>query len=227
MCSLLDRICCLRKYFSTFIEFQRFLLIFVIQILIMDALWNDFNLTEKILLGIGLLFTLIFLLQLIMSLFGADHDADSDAGGDADASVDNDAGIPFQFITLKNLVSFFAIFGWAGLLCMRSNMAPWLSILVAVLAGLAMMTIMAALVYYMSKLADDGTIDSSKAIGVTGDVYLIIPAKRSAQGKIHVKVQGRLVEYQAVTDDVADIPTGSVIRVTGKLSDEVFIVTKI
>lgn len=193
----------------------------------MDALWNDFNLTEKILLGIGLLFTLIFLLQLILSLFGADHDADSDAGGDADASVDNDAGIPFQFITLKNLVSFFAIFGWTGLLCMRSDMAPWLSIVVAVLAGLAMMTIMAALVYYMSKLADDGTIDSSKAIGVTGDVYLIIPAKRSAQGKIHVKVQGRLVEYQAVTDDEADIPTGSVIRVTGKLSDEVFIVTKI
>ena len=79
----------------------------------------------------------------------------------------------------------------------------------------------------MSKLADDGTIDSSKAVGGTGDVYLFIPAKRAGQGKIQIKVQGRLVEYQAVTDDEADIPTGSVIRVISMLSDKVFIVTKI
>jgi len=191
----------------------------------MEAIWNDFNLTEKILLTIGLLFSLIFLLQMILSLFGGDHD--SDASGHSDVSVSDDAGIPFQFITLKNMVAFFAIFGWTGLLCMQSGMAPWLSLLLAVVGGLVMMTIMASLVYFMSKLADDGTIDSSKAVGCTGDVYLIIPGKRAGQGKIQIKVQGRLVEYQAVTDDEADIPTGSVIRVTSMLSDKVFIVTKI
>ena len=202
-----------------------FIFIFVIQINIMEAIWNDFNLTEKILLSIGLLFSLIFLLQMVLSLFGADHD--SDASGHSDVSVSDDAGIPFQFITLKNMVAFFAIFGWTGLLCMQSGMAPWLSLLLAVLGGLVMMTIMASLVYFMSKLADDGTIDSTRAVGCTGDVYLIIPAKRAGQGKIHIKVQGRLVEYQAVTDDEADIPTGSVIRVISMLSDKVFIVTKI
>ena len=181
----------------------------------MEAIWNDFNLTEKILLTIGLLFSLIFLLQMVLSLFGADHD--SDASGHSDVSVSDDAGIPFQFITLKNMVAFFAIFGWTGLLCMQSGMAPWLSLLLAVLGGLVMMTIMASLVYFMSKLADDGTIDSTRAVGCTGDVYLIIPAKRAGQGKIHIGEWGaKAAEKPKGAEDFIPQPLGGSIDFTSE-----------
>lgn len=191
----------------------------------MESLWNDFNLIEKIFAVCGLLFTLLFLLQMVLSLFGADHD--HDASGHADASVADDAGIPFQFITLKNMVTFFAIFGWTGLVCLRSGMTEWLGILIAFFAGLLMMTIMATLVYFMSKLADEGNVKEDQAIGKTADVYLVIPGKRSGQGKISIHLQGRLLEYQAITDDELDITTGSQVRITDMISNKVFIVTKI
>ena len=47
------------------------------------------------------------------------------------------------------------------------------------------------------------------AIGITGSVYLSIPPARSGLGKIHVQVQSRLVEYQAVTSHGEPLPTGA------------------
>ncbi|PKP01506.1 MAG: hypothetical protein CVU11_14995 [Bacteroidetes bacterium HGW-Bacteroidetes-6] len=191
----------------------------------MGNFWSDLSMIEKIYAVMGLAFSFFFLLQMILSLFGVDHD--SDASGDADTSVDNDAGIPFQFFTLKNMIAFFAIMGWTGLVCLRGGMEQWLAVLIALLAGLSMMVIMAAIFYFMSKLADQGNVDSLKAIGQTADVYLTIPPTRSGQGKISLKVQGRFMEYQAITNDDEAIPTGSQVTVLEITGSQIFIVTKI
>lgn len=190
----------------------------------MESLWNEFSTLEKVFAVTGAAFSLFFILQMLLSFFGGDHD--HDASGDSDASMDHDAGIPFQFITLKNLVAFFTIMGWTGLLCLREGMSTGLSIIISVFAGLLMMTIMAIIFYYMSKLADQGNIKDENAIGKNAEVYLRIPAQRQASGKISVTVQGRLMEYAAITDDDEDIMTGSMVKVIEKVGQQSFLVTK-
>ena len=70
-------------------------------------------------------------------------------------------------------------------------------------------------------------MEIKNAMDQVGETYLYIPAKRGGMGKVHVKVQGTLRELQALTDDVADIPTGKVIKVTGVLNNNILLVTAI
>jgi hypothetical protein len=191
----------------------------------MENFWIELSTIEKIYAIIGLAFSFFFLLQMILSLFGADHD--SDASGDADAAVDGDTGIPFQFFTIKNMVAFLAIMGLTGFVCLRGGMEQWLAVLISLFAGLTMMAIMAAIFYFVSKLADHGNVDSSKAIGKTAEVYLTIPPTRSGQGKISLTVQGRFTEFQAVTNDEEAILTGSQVKVLEITDSQIFVVTKI
>lgn len=72
---------------------------------------------------------------------------------------------------------------------------------------------MATIFYFLSKLVESGTMQMENAVSKTGEVYLVIPAKRSGFGKVQVKVQGSLRTLDAITDEEEDIPTGAVIVV--------------
>ena len=137
--------------------------------------------------------------------------------------IDGDAGIGFQFITLKNLVAFFTIFAWAGLACLDGGMSTGLSIVISALSGVVMMVIMASIIYFMGKLADDGTLKLSNAKGKIGSVYLTIPAKRKGFGKVQVTVQG-VRTLDAMTDNEEDIPTGAVVEIVDIFNNETIIV---
>ena len=93
-------------------------------------------------------------------------------------------------------------------------------------SGLIAMSIMATIFYFMSRLTDSGTLNMKNALGKTGTVYLVIPAKRSAAGKITLEVQGRNIEVNAITDDESDIPTGSVISVLEIVNTSLFLVKR-
>jgi hypothetical protein len=74
--------------------------------------WEGLSVILKIYWGIAVPFTLFFVLQLILSFFGAESPDDL-----PDAEIEADHGIPFQFLTLKNLIGFFTIFSWTGIAC--------------------------------------------------------------------------------------------------------------
>jgi len=70
---------------------------------------------SKIYWLITLPFSLLFIIELIMSFLGASSDSSGlDATGNVDTSTDIDDGISFQLVTFKNLIAFFTIFGWSG-----------------------------------------------------------------------------------------------------------------
>lgn len=187
--------------------------------------WSALTMPLKIYWLVAIPFTFLFLFQIVMTFFGADF-SDVDAAGDSDVAVDSDAGIEFQFLTLKNLVAFFTIFGWTGIACLSSEMAIGLTAIVSVIAGLIMMTIMAALMWFMGKLAHDGTLKLKNAIGKTGTVYLPIPPERTGIGQIQVKVQG-LQTLEAMTDDPTGFKTGQVVEVAGVLQGDILLIKKI
>jgi len=185
--------------------------------------WDALSLPLKFYWAIAVPFTLFFLLQLVWSVFGG-----SDVPDDTpDAEVTSDAGIPFQFFTIKNLIGFFTIFGWAGVAATDAGASTGVALIVASSSGLVMMTIMAALFYFLAKANADGTMKFEQAVGATGEVYLTIPGKRNGTGKVQVNVKGILRTLDAMTDEEQDIPSGKLIKVTLVLSNNLLIVSAI
>ncbi|MDQ1770792.1 hypothetical protein GQR60_06405 [Labilibaculum sp. A4] len=184
--------------------------------------WSSMEMVEKIFWSISVPFSLLFLIQIALTFVGGDID-DLSAEGDADTAVEGDTGIDFQFISLKNLIAFFAVFGWTGIICLDMGLGAGVSTLIATLAGLAMMLIMASILYFMGKLVEEGTLNINNAKGKIGNVYLSVPANRKGMGKVQIEVQGLQI-LDAVTDSDSDIPTGAVIQVVDVLNDQILIV---
>lgn len=183
--------------------------------------WNGLSLILKIYWGLALPFTVIFVLQLILSFMGSDDVADDVP----DAEINADHGAGFQFFTLKNFVGFFTIFGWVGIAMIQSGAGQFVSVTVATLAGVAMMFSMAGMFYLLMKAQHDGTMKIEKAVGQTGEVYLTIQSKRGGIGKVQIKVMGAIRTLDALTDDDADIQTGRIVTVSNIVNDHILLVT--
>ncbi|HEY6502496.1 MAG TPA: hypothetical protein VIZ28_00855 [Chitinophagaceae bacterium] len=184
--------------------------------------WQSMIFFEKIFWVIALLFSLLFLIQAILSFTSGNGDV---SAGDADDYIGDDDGIGYQFFTIKNLIAFFTVFGWTGIACIKGGMDKIPTIAIALVAGSLMVLIMAFLFRSMSKLKHSGTLQVKNAIGVIGETYLFIPAGRGGFGKVHVKVQGSLHELQAITDDEQQIATGKLVKVIDVINDSILLVT--
>ena len=184
--------------------------------------WSGLSLTLQIYWGIAIPFSILFIAQMVMTFVGGDAD-----GMDvADSDVSGDHGIGFLFFSLKNFIAFFTLFSWTGIACVDSGFELPVTLMISVVAGLAMMIVMASLFYYFSKLASSGTFLLKNAIGKTGEVYLPIRAQRAAVGKVQLMVQGSFRELDAITDEQDDIPTGSLILVVDVVNDSILLVSK-
>lgn len=186
--------------------------------------WSEVGMFEQIFWIITIPATVIFLLLLVLTIFGGDADADVDT--DIDSDISDGDFIPFQFLSLKNIIAFFTIFGWSGIGFINAGMVSWLVILLATVCGLLMMLLMATLFYFMSKLAESGTLKMKNAIGKLGEVYLVIPGNRGGMGKVQLSVQGSMRTLDAITDDSDTIPTSSIIQVFDVIDDHILLVKK-
>jgi len=182
--------------------------------------WEGLSPMLKIYWSIAVPFTLFFVLQLALSFFGAESPDDL-----PDAEIEADHGIPFQFLTLKNLIGFFTIFAWTGIACIEAGYSNAVSLVLAVIAGLLMMGLMAGLFYLMTRSGADGTMKIQSAVGQTGEVYLTIQAKRAALGKVQVKVSGAVRTLDAMTDDEEPLATGQLARVVQIINNNILLVT--
>ena len=186
--------------------------------------WQNLSLLEQVYWLVSIPSTLIFVILLITTTVGADVDADVQA--DVDLSLADSDSIPFQFLSLKNIIGFFTMFGWSGLGFFHAGLAVWLVITLSVICGLLMMLAMATLFYLMSKLAETGTLKMQNAVGKLGEVYLTIPAKRGGMGKVQLTVQEALRTLDAITDDEEAIVTSSIVQVIAVIDDQILLVKR-
>lgn len=191
----------------------------------MEEFFNNMTTLQQTYWGIALIGSSIFVIIFILTFIGGAGDADMvDDGTDFDA---DDGGVGFQFFTFKNVIAFFTVFGWVGIICLDKGISNGTTVLVATLFGLLMMVLTSSLFFYMGKLAQSGTLKISKSIGAVGEVYLPIGAKRSSIGKIQLKVQGSLRELEAITDSEVDLTTSTIIKVKEVVSAELLLVEKL
>lgn len=182
--------------------------------------FSNLEFISKIYWLIAIIGSLIFTIVMILAFTGGD----ADDIGDLDSDID--AGAGFQFITFKNLVGFFTIFGWSGIACIDAGLSTPLTIIVSIISGLLMMVIMAALFYFISRLTDSGTLNYKNAIDAIGEVYLTIGADRSKMGKVSVKIQGSMRELDALTDSLTVLKSGTIIKVLDVTPNGILIVDK-
>ena len=182
--------------------------------------FSNLEFLPKVYWSIAIIGSLIFSGVMIMAFTGGD----ADDIGDVDSDIDSDAGAGFQFITFKNLVGFFTIFGWSGIACIDAGLSTPLVIIISIISGLLMMVIMATLFYFISRLTDSGTLNYKNALDAIGEVYLTIGADRSKMGKVSVSVQGTMRELDALTDSLTELKSGTIIKVVDVTSNGILIV---
>lgn len=160
---------------------------------------------ESLLWYITIPFTVLFIIQLIVTFLGL---------GDSDIDFDDDTDFQssFRFFTIKNFIIFFTVFGWAGLTFLNLGLSNGLVLFLASLAGILVMFLISLLFYFILKLTSDGTIDLKNALNLTGRVYIPIPAKRKGTGKVQITIQDSLKEIEAITDGER-LKTGSLVKV--------------
>ncbi len=188
----------------------------------MIEFFNGMSTIEQTYWIIALIGSVIFVIIMIMSFFGGDMDSDMEMDG-TDFEAD-DGGVGFQFFTLKNLIAFFTIFGWTGVVCIDYHLSTGLTLVISIIAGLVMMVATSSLFYFMHRLSESGSLRIKNALGVIGEVYLPIGANRSKVGKVQIKVQGSLRELEALTDEDKTLQTGTVVKVTEIISAELLLV---
>jgi len=188
----------------------------------MEEWFAALTLFEKIYWSVALIGSVILVILLILTLVGGD--AEDFDGGDVDADIDGDTGIGFQFLSFKNLMGFFTIFGWSGIACLDAGLSKAPTVLISMICGLLMMLAMAALFYYLGKMQSSGTLKLKNALNQIGEVYLTIGASRSKIGKVSVTVQGTLRELEALTDEENDLVLGNVVRVKEVTANGILIV---
>lgn len=210
----------------------------------MQAWWTELSSFEKMFWYIAIPFSAILLIQMIMTIVGMGGDSmDGDIGGDFDGDMDADIAdgdgtfeesghvygadyASFDIFTVRSLIAFFTMFGWAGITGVRQEFSTGATILFATGLGLVMMFIISGLIYFISKLADNGTMDIRNALNQVGNVYIPIKANGGNVGKIQVNIQDSLREMQAMTKKDEDLSTGMVVKVTGILSGNILVVEK-
>lgn len=187
----------------------------------MEQWFEALSLFEKIYWAIAGISSIILIILLLMTLLGGDTDG---LDGDVDADIEGDVGVDFQFLSFKNLMGFFTIFGWSGIACIDNGLSIGPTIIISVICGLLMMLAMASLFYYLAKLQSSGTLKLKNALNQIGEVYLTIGSNRSKMGKVSIKVQGTLRELEALTEEDKDLHQGDVVKVKEVTENGILIV---
>ena len=163
--------------------------------------WAELSLVMKILWGVTLAASLVFIIQSILTFVGADVDSDFDV--DVDTSMDGgdlsniDGGA--NLYTFRNFVNFILGFGWSAILLQESVPSIPLRIVLSVIIGLALVAAVMYLFKWLAGMQQSGNINLQKsAAGCEGKVYLTIPENRSGAGKVQITISGAVREYDAV-----------------------------
>ena len=144
------------------------------------------------------------------------------AGGSAAASQAAQAGPSaadwlFSLLSFRTVVAAIAFFGLTGLATLKSGADMTTTLVVAVAAGMAALYIVHALMRGLQSLDSDGTLRIERAVGLPATVLLSIPGHNTGTGKVQMKLQNRLAEFEAITDDnpLPGVAPVKVVRIVG------------
>ena len=134
--------------------------------------WADLSPVMKLLWGVTLTATLIFIIQTVMTFLGADADG-TDFDLDVDTSLDGtdlsniDSGA--NLYTFRNFVNFFLGFGWTAIILQPSVKSTAVLVIISVLVGVALVALVMYMFKWLYSMQQSGNINVYKAaVGCQG-----------------------------------------------------------
>jgi len=146
------------------------------------------------------------------------HDA-GDAHGAASDHAHHGSTWMFGVLSFRTVMIGLTFFGLTGKAASASGFELHWPLVIAVASGLAAMYGVFFLMRGLYKLTADGTERIGSSVGEEATVYLTIPAHNAGAGKVHVPVQNRLLEYEAMTSG-EKLATGTRVVVVGVLGPD-------
>jgi len=200
--------------------------------------WENLSLIEQVLACFAIPMSVVMVLQLVLSVIGLGFGTDTD--GDVDDSIiehNAEASPPdgnkysnpgvFKIFTIRGIVAFFALGGWAGLAGIAAGIPPFWAIQLALFVGVCALLLAAIVIKLALKMQTSGNINLNNAVSKTADVYIRIPAERADKGKVTLLLQERFIEVDAITDNKTDIMPEAKVKVIEAIGDGCLIVAPI
>ena len=186
------------------------------------TLYGGMPLLLQIFWGCAVVASLIFIVQMVLTLIGMDS---SDMDVDFDGANTMDLGGGMNLFTIKNLIGFLVGFGWTGVCFYNSISSPILLILVAFIVGCLFIGIFVVIYKQTKKLEHNGAFKIDEVKDTIVSVYLRIPATGSGKGKVQVSQNGSVHELDALTDG-DEIPSGAKVKIVEIIDNETVKVEK-
>lgn len=169
--------------------------------------------------GIAVFFSVIFIVQTIMTFIGIDSfdsDVDIDMGGaDINGSIDGHTlgtmGVS-QLFSIRTLIYFMLGMSWGAISLSGLVQNEFVRAALAMVCGGIFVWVFYMIMRTMFRLETSGNVSINQCVGLTGNVYLRIGEGRSTKGKVSVSIGGSLREYEAVTDG-PELKSGAQVRV--------------
>lgn len=163
----------------------------------------------------------VLLFQILGSLIGADgthdigHDMHADHGGESTGAA--------SWLSFRAIIAFTTFFGIGGMASTGAGWSPMASVGVALACGAVSFVLMRTALMQFDKLRSSGTVMIANAVGVEAKVYLTIPAAKGGVGAVTAPVQGRTVQYRALTPG-RELKTGEMCKVIAFQGDDTVVV---
>ncbi len=176
--------------------------------------WTSLAVDLQIFYGVGILASVLLVVQLIMTLLGlGDEGALDGMDGDSFDGADGDHGDGLGLISFRTVVAFLTGFGWTGAIARNGDLSRPVAVLAATVVGFMLMLLVFWLMRGLYSLRQSGSLDYRNAVGELGTVYVAIPAGGAGSGQIQIVVQGRLATVAATTEASEKIPSGAQVKV--------------
>lgn len=200
--------------------------------------WNDLKLVGQIMACFAIPMSVVMILQLVLMIIGVGSGGDIDTEMD-DGVIDSNAetsppdsnsygktGI-FKIFTIRGIVAFFALGGWAGLAALAAGASNFLAIQISLFAGVCALLLAAYVIRLALRMQTSGNLNLGNAVSQIADVYIRIPSGRAEKGKVTLLLQERFVELEAVTDHETDLLPESKVKVVAVENNNCLVVAPI
>jgi len=186
--------------------------------------WNNIGLVGQIMACAAIPMTVVMILQFVLMIIGVGVDGETDTDID-DGVIDSGAETTppesgsygkssvFKIFTIRGIVAFFALGGWAGLAALAAGLHPLWAIQISIFAGVCALLLAAIVIRLALRMQTSGNLNLNNAVSQVADVYIRIPSGRSDKGKVTLVLQERFVELDAVTDSEVDLLPGTKVEV--------------
>ena len=163
----------------------------------MQVWWSELTPLNQVFYGVAVFFSVLFLWQFITTLIGLSDSADGiaqddlsadDVGPDVDGGPHDHGIVAFKLLSVRSVIAFGMLFGWAGALYLDAGLSIEDSVLRGFVWGAAGMALVAYFFYKVQHLSESHNRNLSSCIGNEGEVYIDIP--ENGTGQIRVMESG-------------------------------------